>query len=186
MKTSPISSKKRPRSSGFALVELTIVILIGLVVSGLMMSLMSQQIAFLRITRAQNFLIEEAPQINNTMTKLMSRADAFRIHNTFTGALNGSGAVTTGGSVLVLGFINPQTGQRDFGLVSLETDTNGNPYLGYYNQNQFGTPPTFGNPDWIISSRINNANFFVQNDVFRMTLTGPSGETITYSGTSRL
>ena len=43
-----------------------------------------------------------------------------------------------------------------------------------------------GNPDWLISRQVDNAEFFIQNGVFRMQLTGPAGEMITYSGTPRL
>ena len=43
-----------------------------------------------------------------------------------------------------------------------------------------------GNPDWLISRRVDNAEFFIQDGVFRMQLTGPAGEIVTYSGTPRL
>ena len=179
----PPQTKRSPR--GFTLLELTMVMMLAMAIATATMSLMQQQISFLRISKAQNFLVEEAPEVNNAISKLMGHADAFRIHTTFSTALAGSNAVTDDGTILVLGFTNPQTGAKDFGLITFESDGDDN-YLGYYNVDQFGAPPIEGNPDWIISRRVNAANFFVENGVFRMTLTGPSGETITYSGTPRL
>jgi len=149
-----------------------------------MMSLLQQQVTFQRILRAQSFLVEEAPQVNNTITQILARADAFRIHNNLSDAVSDANAVTTGGKVLVVGFINPD-GTRQFGIISFETG-GGDATLGYYNLDPTIPFTNAGNPDWLISRRVQDADFFVDNGVFRVRLTGPAGETITYAGTPRL
>ena len=58
--------------------------------------------------------------------------------------------------------------------------------LGYYVVDPNVPFTKAGSPDWLISRRVENANFFIENGVFRMQLTGPAGEMITYSGTPRL
>ena len=185
MRIHPLTSRPASLARAFTLMELTMAMSIAMAMAGITMTLMQQQIAFLRVAKAQNFLVEEAPHINNAVSKLMGHADAFRIHTTFSTALAGTGAVTDNGTLLVLGFKDPETNELDFGIISFE-DTGTETYLAYYNVDQFGAPPTEGSPDWIISRRVTNARFFVENGVFRMTLTGPNSETITYSGTPRL
>ena len=180
-----ISKSTRPRlRRGFTLVELTLALMMSMVLGSMTMMLMQQQVTHQRILRAQNFLVEDAPLINNALTTILARADAFRIHTDLDDAIASTNAVTTGGQVLVVGFQNPD-GSRSFGIISFENDS-GDPFLGYYTVDDFTPFPGAGNPDWIISRTLANASFFVDNGVFRVQLTGPAGETITYSGTPRL
>ncbi|NNC89851.1 MAG: hypothetical protein HKN82_15445 [Akkermansiaceae bacterium] len=182
MKIAPVS-QPAPRR-GFTLVELSMAVMLSMVIGGMSMMLMQQQVTHQRIVRAQDFLVKEAPLINNALTTIMARADAFRIHETLEDAVADTNAVTTGGRVLVVGFQNPD-GSRQFGLISFEDDGMDS-FLGYYSIDQFTPFPGAGNPDWIISRSLTDATFFIQNDVFRVRLTGAAGESITYSGTPRL
>lgn len=165
------------------MLEVSIAIGLALAIAAIMMTLMQQQLSFHRIVRAQSFLVEEAPQINNTVTQIMARADAFRLHQSLTDAVSDANAVTTGGKVLAVSFLN-QDGTREFGLISFEkvgTDAE----LGYYRIDSGGNLTNGGEPNWLISRRVTDAEFFVDNGVFRMRLTGPAGENIVYSGTPR-
>jgi prepilin-type N-terminal cleavage/methylation domain-containing protein len=179
------AQKDRPGARrGFTLPELATAILLSLVIAAIMMTLLQQQVSFHRIIRAQNFLVEEAPQINNSITQIMARADAFRIHSNLSDAVSDANAVTSDGKVLVVGFLNPD-GSREFGLISFEA-ISGENQLGYYRVDSNGSLTNSGDADWLISRRVANASFFVESGVFRMQLTGPAGEQITYSGTPRL
>lgn len=184
MKTPPHSTFHRPSRRGFTLPELATAIGISLAIAAMMMTLLQQQVAFHRIVRAQNFLVEEAPIINNSVTSILNRADAFRIHSNLSDAVADVNAVTSDGNVLVVGFLNPD-GSREFGILSFE-DNSGDPFLGYYSVDPTTPFTNAGNPDWIVSNQITDADFFVDNGVFRVQLTGPSGESITYTGTPRL
>ena len=182
-----LPSSTRPRSSrrrGFTLIELSIAMTLAISIGGVMMTLVQQQISFHKIMRTQNFLVQEAPQINNTLSHILARADAYRIHLDLTDAITDTNAVTADGKVLVVGFQNPD-GSQAFGLISFEMIA-GEPVLGYYNLSAANIFPGAGHPDWIISRQVQDATFLVQNGVFRAQLTGPAGETITYSGTPRL
>ena len=57
------STPKRARR-GFTLIELTIAIMIGLATGTMVLALFNQQLAFLKIFKAQGFLTEEAPIIS--------------------------------------------------------------------------------------------------------------------------
>ena len=173
-----------PPRRGFTLPELATAIGLALAIAAIMMTLLQQQVTFHRIVKTQGFLVDDAPQINNTITQILSRADAYRIHSNLSDAVAGTNAITAEGKVLVLGFLNPD-GSEDFGIISFESD-NGTDALAYYNMDPAIPFTKAGNPDWLISRRVDNAEFFIQDGVFRMQLTGPAGEIVTYSGTPRL
>lgn len=184
MNTSAITSQTRHQRRGFTLIEMAIAMIISIAIGGVMMSLLQQQVSFHRIMRTQNFLVEEAPQINHTVTSVLAQADAYRIHTNLTNAIADTNAVTADGKALVLGFTNAD-GSQQFGIIAIETVAD-QTYLGYYNLDPSVTFAGAGNPDWIISRQVTDATFFVENGVFRMEVTGPVGESITYSGTPRL
>jgi hypothetical protein len=185
MKTPPNHSRlgQTPRR-GFTLVELSTAIGIALTIAAIMMTLLQQQVSFHKIMRAQNFLVEEAPQINNSVTSILNRADAFRIHSNLSEAVADVNAVTSDGNALVVGFLNPD-GSREFGILSFE-DNSGDPFLGYYAVDPTVPFTSAGSPNWIVSRQVSDADFFLENGVFRLRLTGPAGETITYTATPRL
>lgn len=180
----PPSLPAASRRAGFTLPELAMAILLSLAIAAITMSMIQQQVSFHKILRAQNFLVEEAPVINNSISHILARADAFRIHENLSDAVSDANAVTVNGKVLVVGFSNPDSTQ-DFGIISFE-ENSGDPFLGYYSLEAGSSFPGAGSPDWIISRRVEDAVFFVDNGVFRIQLTGPAGETITYTGTPRL
>ena len=60
--------------SGFTLVEMTVTILVGLMVATITLTLFNSQLASYKILQTQNFLISEAPQINNTLNRIIPRA----------------------------------------------------------------------------------------------------------------
>ena len=169
---------------GFTLPELATAIGLALAIAAIMMTLLQQQVTFHRIIRAQRFLVDDAPQINNTVTQILSRADAYRIHANLGDAIAGANAITENGKVLVLGFMNPD-GSKNLGMISFESQGERD-VLAYYNMDSNASMAEAGNPDWLISRQVDDARFFVENGVFRMRLTGPAGEIITYSGTPRL
>ena len=77
---------------GFTLPELATAIGLALAIAAIMMTLLQQQVTFHRIVKAQRFLVDDAPQINNTITQILSRADAYRIHSNLSDAASGANA----------------------------------------------------------------------------------------------
>ena len=163
---------------GFTLVELSIVMMVGMLTGTLVLSLFNQQLAFLKIYKAQNFLVQEAPVISLYVSRLVGKADRFRLHDTLANALAGTSPRLTSSPVLVLNFRQPD-GTMRASILSFENRGTG-PALDYYVVPVSGV---LGTPQWSISSKPSNVQFVVDQGVLRMTLTGPAGEQIIYSGT---
>ena len=152
--------------------------MISLTVGALLLAMMNQQIAFLKIFRAQSFLNEEAPIISHHISKLLMNAERFRLHASLDDALTGEDPQLTDSPVMVLNFRQPD-GTIRAGILSYEDRGSGNA-LYYY------IVPLTGNlsePEWSITSKPTNVSFYVESGIVRTRLTGPAGEEITFSGT---
>lgn len=171
----------RRKRRGFTLLELSIAIMMGLATGAMVISLFNQQLAFLRIFRAQAFLTEEAPVISMYVSRLIGKADRFRLHDSVADALSGANPRLTASPVVVLNFRqldNPSAPMRA-AILSFE-DRGGGPALYYYVVPANGA---LGTPQWTVSKAPANVSFAMVAGVLRMTLTGKNGEQITYSGT---
>jgi hypothetical protein len=163
---------------GFTLIELSLAIMMGMLTGAMVLALFNQQLAFLKIYRAQNFLTEEAPLISLYVSRLVGKADRFRLHDTVADALAGTNPRLTASPVVVLNFRQPD-GTMRASILSFENKGAG-PALYYY---VVPTSGVLGAPQWFVSKRPSNVTFAMDQGVLRMTLTGPAGEQITYSGT---
>jgi hypothetical protein len=162
---------------GYTLIELSVAIGCGLIAAALLLALVNQQFAFLRIYAAQNFLIQEAPLISTHMNRLIGQAERFRLHNSTADALANTNPVMADGSVLVLNFQQPD-GSMKASMLAFE-DLGTGPALHYY---LVPTAGALAAPQWALTRNANNVSFSVINGVLRATLTGPNNEQITYSG----
>lgn len=165
------------RQRGFTLIELTLAISIGMAIATIAMTLFNQQLAFLRIFRVQEFLTEEAPIINLHVSKLVGKAERFRLHNSVAEALTGANPRSTASPVVVLNFRQPD-GIVRAAILSFENLGTGSA-LYYYVVPANGP---LGAPLWYVSRKPRDVAFTVETGILRMTLTGPNGESITYSG----
>ena len=173
--------------SGFTLVEMTVTILVGLMVATITLILFNSQLASYKILQTQNFLISEAPQINNTLNRIIPRANFFRMYGSLTDAKESSNAVIADGKVIALKFQaitrdpnSPLDDYSSFGVIAYDDETK---KLNYYHLESMAELAV-STPDWSISNRIEDAVFYVENGVLRTKLTGPNGEEITYSTTT--
>jgi len=178
MKDAATALPIRKLRRGFTLIELTIAMMLGMAIGGMVIALFNQQLAFLRIYQAQSFLTEEAPVISLYVSKLVGKADRFRLHDSLQDALVGANPRLTSSPVVVLNFRQPD-GTVRASILSFENRGLG-PALYYY------VVPTTGvlaEPEWYVSDKPTDVRFGMQEGVLRMMLTGPAGEQITYSGT---
>ncbi|MFK7910275.1 MAG: PilW family protein [Akkermansiaceae bacterium] len=166
---------------GFTLIEMTVTIVVGMMVAGMTLTLFSSQLASYRILNAQNFLVSEAPQLNNTLNRIVSRANFFRMYENLNDATTGYDAVISDGKVLALKFQDPSDGTSSFGVISFDDNSN---KLEYYNVTNMAELAV-ADADWTISSQLSDADFYVENGVLRIRLTGPNGEEIIYSTTTQ-
>lgn len=177
----PVSLLRQSRR-GFTLIELTIAMVMGIAISGMIMVLFNQQLAFVNVYRAQSFLSEEAPIISMHVGKLIGKADSFRLHDSLDDAKAGvRSALGAESPAVVLNFRQPD-GTLRAAILSFEDRGDGDA-LYYY---VVPTNGVLGNPQWSVTNKPDDVVFTMQQGVLRMTLTGPAGEEITYSGTMQL
>ncbi|RPJ31712.1 MAG: type II secretion system protein [Verrucomicrobiaceae bacterium] len=163
---------------GFTLIELSIAMVMGIAIGGMVIALFNQQLAFLRLYKTQNFLTEEAPVISVYISKLVGKADRFRLHDSVDDALAGRNPRLTASPVVLLNYRQPD-GTMRASILSFEDRVSG-PALYHY---VVPTNEVLGEPQWFVSNKPANVWFAMEEGVLRMTLTGPAGEQITYSGT---
>jgi hypothetical protein len=153
-------------------------IMLGLATGTMLLALFNQQLAFLKLYKTQNFLTDEAPIISSYVSRLVGKADRFRLHDSVADALSGTRARLTASPVVVLNFRQPDGTMRAT-ILSFENRGAGNA-LYYYVVPVTGV---LGAPQWAVSKSPRNVSFAMENGILRMTLTGPNSEEITYSGT---
>lgn len=173
MRSGPIRIQR-----GFTLIELTIAIMLGLATGTMVLALFTQQLAFLKIFKAQNFLTEEAPIISMYVSRLIGKSDRFRLHDSVADALSGANPRLTTSPVVVLNFRQPD-GAMKATILSFENRGSG-AALYYYVVPNSGL---LGEPQWAVTRNPSNVSFSMVQGILRMTLTGRNGEQITYSGT---
>lgn len=162
---------------GFTLLELTVAMMVGMTIGAMVLALLNQQIAFLKIFRAQSFLNEEAPIVSTHISNLLLTAERFRLHASVADALANTSPRLTASPVCVLNFRQPDGSVRA-GILSYENRGQGNA-LYYY------VVPTSGvltAPQWAITSAPTNVSFSVVSGILLTSLTGPAGEEITFAG----
>ena len=168
-----------PRT-GFTLVEMTIVILVGSIIAMMSLALFNHQLTTYRIINTQNFLIHEAPQIDNSLNRITSRANFFRLYPTLNDAEAGTNATITDAKVIALQFSGIGTTADSFGVIAFDDATNRLNYSHLASMAELAA----ATPAWSISRQVSDANFFVQDGVLRFQLTGPNGAEIIYSTTT--
>lgn len=162
---------------GFTLLELTLAMMLGMAIGGMVLVLFNQQLAFINLFKTQNFLTDEAPVINMYVSKLVGRADRFRLHDSLEDALAGNNPRLTGSPVVVLNYRQPDGSMR----ASILAFQNLGSGLALY----YYVVPVSGvldAPQWYITNKVTNVQFTVEQGLLRMNLTGPAGEQITFTG----
>ena len=167
---------------GFTLIEMTLVLAVGLMVASISLTLFNSQLMSYKILGAQNFLISEAPQINNTLNRIIPRANFFRMYASLADAKAGAGALISDGKVLALQFQDvADSSGSSFGVIAYDDAAND---LNYYHVSSMAEL-AIASPAWNITTHLNDAVFYVENGVLRIKLTGPNGEEIIYSATTQ-
>jgi len=179
MITRPNSTRLR---RGFTIIELTVILSVGMMIAIMSLTLFNQQLASYKILKAQNFLVNEAPQISSTLNRIISRANFFQMYTSLDNATTGANSVIADGKVLALKFEDPSDSTNSsFGVIAYDSPTK---TLGYYH---VASMPglAVATPEWKISGQVSDAVFYVENGVLRIKLTGPNGEEIIYSATTQ-
>lgn len=166
---------------GYTLLELSVAMSTGIAIAVLVLMLVNQQIAFLRIFKAQKFLTTEAPMLNNHLVKIIGGAESYRLYSTVGDLVGGSAPVLDNASVLMLRFKEPDGSYRA-SVLAFE-DPGSGPGLYYRMVNAAGV---LGTPDWSLTKKPTNIVFSIEQGILRIRVTGPAGEEIVYSGSMQL
>jgi hypothetical protein len=162
------------------LVELTLAMGVGIAIASIILLLVNQQIAFLRILGAQSFLSEEAPMIGLYVGRMAGKADRFRLHGSIADALAGRAPRLSESPVMLMNFRQPDGTTRSAILAFEENE--GRNELNYYLVPNTASP-TLGPRQWSITRKAEDVTFFVTEGILRMRITGPGQEQLIYSGT---
>ncbi|GAA5483151.1 prepilin-type N-terminal cleavage/methylation domain-containing protein [Haloferula sargassicola] len=168
------------RRRGFTLLELTMAMSIGLMVATMSLMMMNQQLAFLRIFQAQDFLTREAPLINSYVNRVISGADGYRLYRDMDSLRSGASPVLQDAKVLVLRYRMPDGSLRASAL-AFEDPGNGRDEGLYFHL--IPTSGAIGDPDWSITTLADDVTFSIEQGILRMRLEGPNDEELVYSGT---
>ncbi|MEJ6702378.1 MAG: type II secretion system protein [Akkermansiaceae bacterium] len=175
-------TKNITKHSGFTLIEMTVTMVVGLMIAAMSLTMFNQQLASYDILRTQNFLITEAPHVNNTLNRIVSRANFFRMYANLEDAESSQNAVIQDGKVLALKFEDSgDQSESSFGVIAFDATEND---LNYYHLSSMAELAV-ASPQWSISTQLSDAVLYVENGVMRIKLTGPNGEEIIYSTTTQ-
>ncbi|GEM_PF-402346 len=190
MKQPPQITRAQTRK-GFTLLELTVVMLIGLMIATITLVLFNQQLMMFSALRTQNFMVHEAPQVNLILNKLIPKADSLLIYSTADDVKSGTpiqATTASPGKAVALRFTESNIASTtdseldsNFGVIAFDTI---NKNLNYYANLSDLSGLDTSTPSWTISSKVENASFFLENGVLRIILTGPEGGEITYSASA--
>lgn len=167
---------------GFTLIELALAIVIGLTAASMSILMMNQQLAFIRIFNAQDFLTREAPMIHAQISKVIGSAEGYRLYTDIAALRNGGQPVLADADVLVLRYRLPN-GTLKASVLSFEDPGSGLGQGLYYRL--VPTSGTIGDPDWAVTKEPADVTFSVEQGILRMRLAGPNGEELVYSGTEQ-
>ncbi|WP_159434930.1 PilW family protein [Rubritalea squalenifaciens] len=168
---------------GYTLIELVVVMMLGLLLATTSTMMLSQQVNFYTMLNSQKFVLEEAPVANSMMVRILSQADAFRIHGSQADALSDTNGLVANGSTMVIGFAQPD-GSREFGLIEF-TKADG-ASTGTLKFHKLSPDASTIISSWTITGGASNVTFGIQNGILIMTLTGPYGGQIQYAASSSL
>jgi len=176
---------RKSRARGYTLIELTLAMAVGVIISAIIMALVNQQLAFLRIFRMQSFLVTEAPMLNNYITKLVSNADSYRLYASVEDLKAGRPQVLKDAPVIMLRFKEPN-GTFRASVLSFETPTTpaGSGRGLYYRM--VSTTNVLQDPSWSLSKKPAGVSFSIDTGILRVKVTGPKGEEVIYSGATQL
>lgn len=175
-----IKRVKPVRRRGYTLLELTLAMSIGMMVATMSLLLLNQQMAFMRIFRAQDFLTREAPVINNYVVRVIGAAEGYRLYTDLDSMNGGGDPVLADAKVLVLRFREADGTVRASVLSFEGAGDDAGLYYRVVPENG-----VLGDPDWAVSKQATAVSFSVEQGVLRMRLDGPNGESLVYSGTQQ-
>lgn len=170
----PRFSASRGRG-GFTLVETSLAMGLMVALAVALTGMLQQHVTFLSLAKTQSFLTREAPAAGDVMSRIMGKADHFFVYASREAALGGASPVLAGGGAARLFFL---TATQEFveRWITAE-DVSGTVALKCHITRADGTESS-----WTICQGLESASFSVADGILSVTVGGPHGEEITFSG----
>ncbi|MEI6873176.1 MAG: prepilin-type N-terminal cleavage/methylation domain-containing protein [Verrucomicrobiota bacterium] len=178
MKTAAQCSKRRRVSNGFTLLEMSAAMAVLLILSTALLGMLQQHILLMQLCQRQSFLTSEAPKIGNLLTRILNGVDHYFVYATKDAAL-GTGTPIIGSGAAVKLFFKSAAQTTETRVLAVEAGSLG-AVLKLYTPQSSGTPTS-----WTVSGKIASAEFLSADGILGVTLHGPNGEQVTYSGGAR-
>lgn len=178
MRASKFQRRFRGAQAGFTLLEMSTAIGIMVVLALALIVMLQQHVRFMELFRGQTFLSAEAPKIGNLLGRIFNKSDHFFVYESKDAAL-AEGTPVLGSGQAVRLFFKSATQETTAGVVAVESTEDG-ASIRYYGLQPDGTWNS-----WTISDRIASASLASELGILSMTLDGPNGEQVTYSGGAR-
>ncbi len=175
MKGGPLQLRSGQRQCGFTLLEMSTAMGILMILSTALVAMMQQHVLFLEMCQRQSFFTSEAPKVGNILGRILNNADHYFVYADKDDALGtGSPVLTEGGAVKLFFKSADQTVQTR--VIAVEPTGTGAALKFYTPQ------PAGGARAWTITSKIAATTFQSAEGILNITLQGPNGEQVTYSG----
>lgn len=178
-----ISQAKGLIKRGVTLIEMTVTMVLVMLIASTSLVMLNQQTDFYVWLNSQKFLVDDAPATNSLVVRILSQADAFKVHTSQSDALASTGGVTSGGSILVLGFAQPD-GSREYGM--LEFSKGSGAATGSLTYSVLSQSGSSVNSSWTVANGIADATFEIENGILLFKMTGPFGAKIQHAASSSL
>lgn len=178
MKTEALQSSRRSTQGGFTLLEMSSAMAVLLILSTALLAMMQQHVLLMQLCQRQAFLTSEAPKIGNLLTRILNGADHYFVYASKDAAL-GTGAPILGSGAAVKLFFKSAAQTTETRVLAVEAGSSG-AALKLYTPQGNGAATS-----WTVSGKIASAEFLSADGILGVTLHGPNGEQITYSGGAR-
>lgn len=151
---------------------------ISLVLAVVLVVMLQQHLSFMALAQKQSFLADEAPKIGNLLGRILNQTDSYFVYADRDSALAGATPVLTNGLAVRLLFKSAaqETIER---LIAVEP-LDGTAALQFYATQDDGSLSS-----WTICDQLQGASFRADEGILNITLVGPNGEEVTYSGGAR-
>jgi hypothetical protein len=158
--------------------ELSVAMSILLGLATVMVVMLQQHLTMVRMATQQAFLSHEAPKIGDLLGRILNQTDHYFVYESRASAAAGNPPVLTNGTAVRLFFKTATEGTMER-MLSFETTASG-PQLRFF------VPKADGSlTSWLVSNQLAGTTFSADQGVLSVTLQGPDGEEITYSGGGR-
>ncbi|MEY4484650.1 MAG: hypothetical protein RL693_2102 [Verrucomicrobiota bacterium] len=170
----------KAKAHGFTLIEVSMAFMMLIILSGSVVSLLTQHVFFMQLINNSSFLSEEAPRINAMVSSIVNQADSYQIFGNLADAEAGAKPLLNDGTAVRLTFRNP-SGVPDECILSFAKVGGAPASLNYH---YLSGGAWSAAPNWVVTSQPASVTFSTNEGSLLVRFVGPDGEIIEFAGNS--